>query len=582
MSIRLKFALIIVAAAAGLLSVAGAWVVSQKSILLTERQQKAKALLEVPYSVIAENYRQETLGKLSRADAQKRALESIQVMRYDQNNYFWVNDLHPTMIMHPMNPSLNGKDLTDYKDPTGKTLFVEMAQTVKNQGAGFVFYRWPKPGSDKPVPKISYVKGFDAWGWVLGTGIYVDDIDEAWRVSASRAAAIALTCLVVLLVSSGLLARSIFSRIANITARMKDMAEGEGDLTQRIEVSLQDELGNLAKWFNDFMIKMQATMSRVAATTTQLASASEKISASTAEQSAGAKVQNDQTIQVATAMEEMSATVSQISENSVKASDAARKASATAGDGSRTVDQALASMREIAQSVGDTAAKVEALGARSEQIGRVVGVIDAIAEQTNLLALNAAIEAARAGEQGRGFAVVADEVKKLAQRTARATKEVAEMIHSIQSETRNTVDAMQLGTRQVEAGVLTTTKAGESLQQIMQSAERVGDMITQIAAAATEQSAATQQVNSSLDQIAKVARETAHGSGETATACQDLSKMAQELKALLAGFKLDEATRTRQKSTAVSQTNKKIPATPTRHSPNPEPELEMSPATRER
>jgi len=144
------------------------------------------------------------------------------------------------------------------------------------------------------------------------------------------------------------------------------------------------------------------------------------------------------------------------------------------------------------------------------------------------------------------------------------------------------VDAMQLGTRQVEAGVLTTTKAGESLQQIMQSTERVGDMITQIAAAATEQSAATQQINNSVDQIAKVTRESAEGSGDTAKACQDLSKMALELKTLLAGFKLDESATIHEKSTAVIQSNKKIPARPTPHSPNPESEIEMSSTTRER
>ncbi len=541
MSIRAKFAGIILAAAAGLLTVAGAWLISQKSMLLTERQHKATALIEIPYSVVAENYRLETEGKLSRAEAQKRALETIQVLRYDENNYFWVNDMHPAMIMHPMNPSLNGKDLTDYKDPTGRTMFVEMTNVVRKDGAGFVYYRWPRPRSDKPVAKISYVKGFQPWGWVLGTGIYLDDVDAAWRVSAKRAAGIALTCLAILLIASGVLARSIFSRLANITGRMKDMAEGEGDLTKRIDVTLADEIGELTKWFNTFMAKMQATMSRVAATTAQLASASEKISASTAEQSAGAKVQDDQTRQVATAMEEMSSTVSQISENSLKASDAAVKASGTASEGKQTVDQAADNMRAIAKSVADTAAKVAALGVRSEQIGRIVEEIDAIAAQTNLLALNAAIEAARAGEQGRGFAVVSDEVKNLARRTTQATKEIAKMIHGVQSETKNAVLAMELGTKQVEAGVLTATKAGSSLQQIMQSAEHVGEMVAQIAAAATQQSAATQQVNVSVDQIASVARESAKEADDTATRCQDLSKMAAELRTLLSAFKLHDA-----------------------------------------
>jgi methyl-accepting chemotaxis protein len=580
MTIKRKFALIIGTAAAGLLAVAGAWLVSQRSMLLGERQQKAKALIEVPYSLVAENYRQETEGKLSRAEAQKRAIEAIQVMRYDQNNYFWVNDMHPTMIMHPMNAKLNGKDLTDYKDPTGKTLFLEMTETVRKEGAGFVFYRWPKPGNDKPMPKISYVKGFPAWGWVIGTGIYIDDVDEAWRRNAIQAAAISLACLTVLLVGSGLLARSIFTRLREIAERMKDMAEG--DLTKRTKVTLRDEIGELAEGFNNFMGKMQGILSRVATTAAHLASASEKITASTAEQSAGARMQNDQTKQVATAMQEMSSTVSQISENSTKAAEAARTASETALEGKQIVDEALEKMREITQSVGNTAGKVEALGKRSEQIGRIVEVIDEIAEQTNLLALNAAIEAARAGEQGRGFAVVADEVKKLAERSGKATKEIATMIQSIQGETKSAVEAMQLGTRQVEAGVETTTRAGMSLHEIMQSAERVGDTVTQIATAATEQSAATEEVNNSVEQIAKVTQETAEGADETARACQELSRMAMELRELLGEFKLDDGEGVRvEKRVSRRPLRAEARAPATRGITSRKEEVEMSAAGRE-
>jgi methyl-accepting chemotaxis protein len=186
-------------------------------------------------------------------------------------------------------------------------------------------------------------------------------------------------------------------------------------------------------------------------------------------------------------------------------------------------------MRTIAASVGATAKKVEELGKSFDQIGRIIGVIDDIADQTNLLALNAAIEAARAGEQGRGFAVVADEVRKLAERTTRATKEIADMIRTVQEETKVAVVAMEEGTKQVEEGVTTTSKAGDSLKQIIHMSEQVGEMITHIATAATEQSSATEQINNNMDQIAKLVKESSDGARESAKACQDLSGLALDL-----------------------------------------------------
>jgi methyl-accepting chemotaxis protein len=177
-------------------------------------------------------------------------------------------------------------------------------------------------------------------------------------------------------------------------------------------------------------------------------------------------------------------------------------------------------MRSIAESVSSTAKKVDELGQSSDQIGRIIGVIDDIADQTNLLALNAAIEAARAGEQGRGFAVVADEVRKLAERTTKATKEIAEMMRTVQEETKVAVAAMEQGTKQVEEGVTTTSRAGDSLKQIIHMSEQVGEMITHIATAATEQSSATEEINNNMDQIAKLVKESVAGANESAKACQ--------------------------------------------------------------
>jgi methyl-accepting chemotaxis protein len=197
-------------------------------------------------------------------------------------------------------------------------------------------------------------------------------------------------------------------------------------------------------------------------------------------------------------------------------------------------------MRSIASSVSDTANKIADLGKRSDQIGRIVNVIDDIADQTNLLALNAAIEAARAGEQGRGFAVVADEVRKLAERTTKATKEIAEMITAMQEETKRAIDTMQTGTAQVQQGVEQTAQAGASLQEIITAAEKVGDMVAQIATAATEQAATTLEVSTNVEQIAKITNESSSGAQQSARACQELTALAMELQKLVSQFQLGE------------------------------------------
>jgi methyl-accepting chemotaxis protein len=239
----------------------------------------------------------------------------------------------------------------------------------------------------------------------------------------------------------------------------------------------------------------------------------------------------------------MASSLVQVSDNSNRAADAARQAADAACRGGEIVDQSLSDMRSIAEAVVATAQKIHELGRSSDQIGKIVGVIDEIADQTNLLALNAAIEAARAGEQGRGFAVVADEVRKLAERTTKATKEIAEMITHIQTETRHTVETMESSRSQVEHGVNSTTAAGNSLREIIESSEKVGDMISQIATATTEQSATTEQVSANIEQITRITQESAAGSQQAARACQDLSNLALDLQQLVGRFKLDSSAK---------------------------------------
>jgi len=306
--------------------------------------------------------------------------------------------------------------------------------------------------------------------------------------------------------------------------------------TEDIPIESEDEIGETSAALNKMKNSLREVIASITVSAERIATAGEEISATATQQAQGAETQKDQTHQVATAMQGMSSTVQQVSENSNKAAEASRTAAETARKGGSIVDETLAKMRAIADSVGQTARKVQELGKSSDQIGQIIGVIDDIADQTNLLALNAAIEAARAGEQGRGFAVVADEVRKLAERTSKATKEITQMIQNIQTETRSAVQAMQAGTKQVELGVESTTQAGCSLQEIIKMSVGVGDMVMQIATAATEQASATEEINSNIEQIAKITQETAAGANQSAKAVHELSSLATELQSLVGRF----------------------------------------------
>ena len=331
--------------------------------------------------------------------------------------------------------------------------------------------------------------------------------------------------------------RRITKPISKVVAAMHRIVEGDlsGD---DIEISSDDELGDMGRSANGMHQSLRKMIGEVSESAGRIAAASEELSATATEQAHGAASQKDQTHQVAASMQEMASTVSQVAENSTKASEASRKAADTARLGGEIVEDALAKMRAIADSVGQTAKKVEELGKSSNQIGEIIGVIDDIADQTNLLALNAAIEAARAGEQGRGFAVVADEVRKLAERTSKATKEVTVMIQNIQAETLSAVEGMHSGTQQVQQGVESTTRAGASLHEIIKTSEQVGDMIVLIATAATEQSSATDEINSSIEQIAKISEESAAGTYDAAKAVGELAGLATHLHALVSKFKV--------------------------------------------
>jgi methyl-accepting chemotaxis protein len=345
------------------------------------------------------------------------------------------------------------------------------------------------------------------------------------------------------LIATGLfvfLLRMMFSKpINSLIDRIKDIAEGDGDLTQRIDVNSKDEIGRLGGFVNQFIKRVHDVISEVSGASREVASAATEIAASSEEIAAGMNEQSGQVTQISAAIEQMSASVAEVARKSGEAADNAKASGQVAAEGGQVVSDTIAGMNQISEAVVASAASVSELGKRGEQIGQIIEVINDIADQTNLLALNAAIEAARAGEHGRGFAVVADEVRKLADRTTKATEEIGESISAIQSETSLAVERMNAGTEQVEVGVAKATQAGESLEKIVAGAQEVADMIQSIAAAADEQSATSEEVSRNVESISAVTKQTSEGTNQAATAALQLSEKSEQLLKLVGTFKVD-------------------------------------------
>ena len=540
MTLRGKLAAMTIATVGALILLFAVLLISSKNQMLGDRQDKVRNLVEVAHATVAHYEKEARDGKMSLDDAKKAATNALRAMRYDSVEYFWINDLSNLMVMHPIKPELEGKKLDQLKDKNGKFLFVEFNNTVKKQGAGFVDYLWPKPGSEEGVPKISYVKGFEPWGWVIGSGIYIDDVDAKFRSDAVKlllwGIAIGGFIAVSLLLVSRNIIRTLGGDPGTASAVVKRIASG--DLTTQVDVDVDagDQHSLLAN-IRTMQDTLRGMISTIIGNAQQVSSAANQLLSASEEVADRARQQSDAASSMAASVEEMAVSIDQVTENAAEAHGISEESRSISEEGSTVIHNAANEMRLISEAVQSSSNIVEELGHQSNQITSIVNTIKEIADQTNLLALNAAIEAARAGEQGRGFAVVADEVRKLAERTSLSTTEIGSMVSKIQSGTKSAVSSMQAGVEQVSTGVELANQAGESINRIRDGALRVTVVVNGISDAIREQGVAGNEIARQLETIAQMSEESAIAVRQTADAARQLHTLSDSLHQAVAQFK---------------------------------------------
>ncbi|WP_224011789.1 methyl-accepting chemotaxis protein [Paraburkholderia tropica] len=498
--------------------------------MLEDRKASLAQQTQTALGTVTYFQKEAAAGHLSVDEAKRQAIGALRVMRYgaDQSGYFGIYDSSVLALLVPPKPELEGKSQANMTDPNGTPVASEIVKSSSPGGNHFSTYVWPKPGHDKPVGKITYADLVPDWDWHVFTGIYVDDIDDAFYGSLLRNLALVMLIGAALTLGMFWLIRSIRASLGGEPDYAADICEriASGDLTARVQVASGDER-SLLHAMSQMQHQLVDTVQRIQTSAESITTGAQQIAAGNLDLSSRTEEQAASLQETAASMEQLTTTVKHNTDNARQGNTLAVNASDVAARGGDVVRRVVQTMHDISET--------------SKRVEQIIGVIDGIAFQTNILALNAAVEAARAGEQGRGFAVVAGEVRTLAQRSAGAAKEIKELIGQ--------------SVAQVVEGSKLVDEAGSTIDEVVQQARRVADLMGEIAAASEEQHTGIEQVNRAVSQMDEVTQQNAALVEEASAAAQSMAAQSNGLRDVVAVFRIGSQTAMQTNAQTSAQTN---------------------------
>ncbi|KQB01608.1 chemotaxis protein [Vibrio metoecus] len=514
-----------------------------RDTLIQAKKNELKAYLMMGVTAVKSLYEGDKAG-----ENQEQAKQILKAMRFDSDGYFFAYDSKGVNTLHAIKPELEGKNLYGMKDENGVAVIAGLIDASKS-GDGFLYFSWHKPTINAQAPKLGYAEYLPKWDWVLGTGIYIDDVEQ--QVQAKRqereaelydqtvyAISMSLFGLLITIVAVGFVVSRGIAPLQHVVSSLQDVAAGGGDLSARLKVESQDEIGDVAKAFNAFMDKLHPMIEQLSCSAISVEQAAQDLDKQTSAASQKMSHHCLETEKVVAAVTEMSATAREVAGNTQATAQAIESANVQIVSAQTEVNLAIDGIGELVNEVNQTSEAIVHLSQQAAKITQVLKVIGDIADQTNLLALNAAIEAARAGEQGRGFAVVADEVRSLASRTQNSTKEIGDMLNALHQGVNKAVSSMSLSQERGEKTALESVQIKESLAGISQAVHLIHDMGIQTASAAEQQSAVAEEINQNLVAIQHIVTQLNDNLNSSQAISSRLAEAGQEMGSLVGHFKL--------------------------------------------